>query len=108
MGHDLVGVWLLERADGLELAHPLGLLVVTADGWCSIQVASHIASAGHYGVDGDRFLVDPVVALVPDDAGRIQQWRWSFEGDVLVLASPTVRLQWHRADSEVVTGLGAE
>jgi hypothetical protein len=96
---DLTGVWLLEGGDGV--------LLLNAEGWYSMQVAGGPASAGHFGVDGERFLLDPVVASTAADAGHVQVWSWSFEGDTLVLDGDTTQ-RWQREGGEVVTGLGTE
>jgi hypothetical protein len=97
---ELAGVWLLEGGEGV--------LLLLADGWYAVQVAGGPASAGHYGVDGDRFLLDPVVASDPADIGRVRTLGWSFEGDALVLRDGDTTRRWQRETSEVVTGLGAE
>jgi len=106
-GH-LAGVWLLEHTKGGDAVRPNGVLLLTAEGWCAMQVGDGIACAGRYGIDGSRFLLDPVVALAGRDVGRVQPWDWSFDGDVLVLASPDTTLRWHREGVDVVTGLGSE
>ena len=92
------GVWLLGPGEGV--------MMLTADGWYSV-VTEGGASAGHYGVDGDRFLLDPVVPA--DRAGHVERCTWSFDTDVLVLAADDGATQrWHRDAGEVVTGLGVE
>lgn len=108
MSDRLIGVWLLERAAHGDAAHPHGVLLLTPDGWFSMQIGSTVACAGHFGIDGDRFLLDPVVALAERDAGRVQEWRSSFDGDVLVLTAGDEQLRWHREHADIVTGLGAE
>jgi hypothetical protein len=97
---DLVGVWLLAGGDGV--------LLLTAEGWYSSQVGGGPASAGHYGVDGDRFLLDPIVASDAAETGHVQAWQWSFDGDALVLRRGATTQRWQRETAEVVTGLGAE
>jgi hypothetical protein len=97
---DLAGVWLLEGGEGV--------LLLTVEGWYSVQVGGGSASAGHYGVDGERFLLDPIVASAAGDAGQVQSWRWSFDGDALVLRRADESQRWQRETAEVVTGLGVE
>lgn len=103
-----VGVWLLERTESGDVVHPHGVLFLTPDGWFSMQTGGGRACAGHFGIDGERFMLDPVVALSPDEVGQVQSWHWSFDGDVLVLASADARLRWHRESADVVTGLGTD
>lgn len=100
MREPLAGAWLLE--------HGHGVLLLTVDGWFSMQVADGEASAGRYGIEGDRFLLDPVISATSGEAGHVQEWRSSFDGDVLVLAGPGGALRWHREAGEVVTGLGTD
>jgi len=96
----LTGVWLLDGGEGV--------LLLTTDGWYSMQVAGGTASAGHFGVDGDRFLMEPMVAAPPAAAGHLEERRWTLDGDVLVIDGADGAHRWHRESTEVVTGLGSD
>jgi hypothetical protein len=104
-----LGAWLLEQPEHGAAAADHGVLLLTDDGWCSMQVDGAVACAGRFGLDGDRFLVDPVVALDRADVGQTRSWQWRFDGDLLVLeAGDGTTHRWHRAGTDVVTSLGPE
>lgn len=104
----LVGTWLLEPGEG-DSGHDQGVLLLTPDGWCSMQIDGTIAWAGRFGIDADRFLVDIVVSTAGDADGGPDEWRWYFNGDLLVLDDLAgCQHHWHRSGTDVVASLGPE
>jgi len=115
----LAGTWLLQswtardehgRADQPFDDDPQGVLIISPDGWLSVQLAAprrpalgggvgplggpaeqsaafltYVAYAGRYRTGGDRLTTTVDVSLIPDWAGSDQVRAFEVDGDLLVL-----------------------
>jgi hypothetical protein len=105
----LAGTWrLAEWAGESDGVH--GLLILTDDGWFSINVANAdgpvAVEAGSYDVEGDAAVMTSEVALNVNTVGMRRPRHWRVQGDILELQWDDAATRWHRARDEVVDSMG--